>query len=340
MQSQQSDTETKAPDTPTEPSVIAGLWRRLAAFLVDGIIIGLFGFGIGIIFFDYFVAMGGWGRIAGFLLALPYFGLLNSGLCGGRTVGKHLLGIKVVTTNGESLTIGRSFLRSTIIAIPYFLNGAPIPSETAPTIAFGAFIVLVGLGSSLLYLLLFNRRTRQSVHDLVVGSVVVVSDAQTRAIDRQLWRGHFAVVGALCVLSVAGALYVLGLPKDEPTAVLIKMNTALAEIAEVRDVSLTSNWKMVATLQTGQSKTEFVQATVQLMKAPADYEALAEKIAHIVIDAYPQILSEDALVISFVYGFDIGIASGNLVRDFSHPPGEWNKESKERGQSPFYFLRN
>lgn len=39
--------------------LVCGFWRRLFAFIVDGILLGIFGIIIGTIFFDFFAGLGG-----------------------------------------------------------------------------------------------------------------------------------------------------------------------------------------------------------------------------------------------------------------------------------------
>ena len=67
--------------------IISGFWRRLLAFLLDGIFIGILGFILGLFLFDFFAQIGGYGRIVGFCIALAYFGLLNSSVGKGQTIG-------------------------------------------------------------------------------------------------------------------------------------------------------------------------------------------------------------------------------------------------------------
>ena len=75
---------------------IAGFWRRLFAFCLDGLFLGALGACIGLFAFDQLVALGDWGRAVGFAVALVYFGAADSQLFRGRTFGKWLVGIKVV----------------------------------------------------------------------------------------------------------------------------------------------------------------------------------------------------------------------------------------------------
>ena len=61
-----------------ERKLIAGFWRRLAAFLIDGIILSVPTMLVGLAFFQWAVSLGQAGRLVGFIVALLYFGVLNS----------------------------------------------------------------------------------------------------------------------------------------------------------------------------------------------------------------------------------------------------------------------
>src|SRR5262245_3395670 len=108
-----------APERPP----IAGFWRRLAAFVVDGLILAVPAMLLGFALFNWAASLGQAGRLIGFVVALLYFGLLNSRLGGGQTLGKRLLGIRVTDRNGAPLSPLRAILRYLVLAVPYFLNG-------------------------------------------------------------------------------------------------------------------------------------------------------------------------------------------------------------------------
>ena len=58
-----------------DKQIIAGFWRRFFAFFIDSLILSIAGFVLGFIFFDYFVAIGTFGRLIGFAISLLYFGI-------------------------------------------------------------------------------------------------------------------------------------------------------------------------------------------------------------------------------------------------------------------------
>jgi len=86
---------------------------------------------------------------------------------------RRVFGVFIV---GEPLELVKSFLRYTILGVPFFLNNSHLPPQLLASWIGTLFSVLVfGFGGSIIYLIIFNRRTRQSLHDLIVGSYVVKS---------------------------------------------------------------------------------------------------------------------------------------------------------------------
>jgi uncharacterized RDD family membrane protein YckC len=65
----------------TPSNQIAGAWRRLFAFLLDGLLLGVLGFSLGLVAHDDLVALGDWGRAVGFAIALTYFNALHTISC-------------------------------------------------------------------------------------------------------------------------------------------------------------------------------------------------------------------------------------------------------------------
>src|SRR4051812_37143947 len=159
---------------PAHQAQIAGFWRRVGAAFIDYIIIAACGVVLGLLFSEQFMRMGGWGRLIGAAVAAVYFVPLNSRIGGGNTIGKRALGVRVVNANGRTISVSRSLVRFCVLALPFFLNGVAVPGQSV----FSWWMILsgvavFGLGPAILYLIAFNGPTRQSVHDLIVGSYVV-----------------------------------------------------------------------------------------------------------------------------------------------------------------------
>src|SRR6185312_5466709 len=163
-----------APGPEAAAARLAGFWPRVGAFLIDAILLGGIGQLLGLLFYDQLCALGPWGRPLGFLIALAYLVPLTSALGGGRTLGKRALQLQVVDRRGRPLSAGRAALRESVLILPSFLNHALVPAgfntaAVGTAMSIGIFVV----GPTLIYLLVFNRRTRQGLHDLLAGSYVV-----------------------------------------------------------------------------------------------------------------------------------------------------------------------
>lgn len=176
---------------------VSGFWRRLIAFVIDVFLLGIFGNLVGSLFYENLIHLPiVWGRAIGFLIALAYFGLLNSDVGDGQTLGKKLLGIKVQSRSGENLSLPTSCLRFTVLGLFYFLNGLQFPIgwiayESLLVISTPVLALLVfGFGGTIVYLFIFNRQTRQSLHDLVVDSVVVYVESEGETVDKPVWWWH------------------------------------------------------------------------------------------------------------------------------------------------------
>jgi uncharacterized RDD family membrane protein YckC len=97
----------------------AGFWRRFAAALIDGIVIGVVNGILGALF-------GNAGRGLGILVSLAYFTYFHGKT--GQTPGNAVLGIRVVDVReriGEPIGYGRAFLRwlvSLVSAIVFLLG--------------------------------------------------------------------------------------------------------------------------------------------------------------------------------------------------------------------------
>ena len=84
----------------------------MIALAVDSILLCVVGYALALVFGDQFAQMGNhmdtWGHLVGFAVVLIYFGVLNSHIGKGKTLGKRLMRIRVVGENGRYLTLSRS----------------------------------------------------------------------------------------------------------------------------------------------------------------------------------------------------------------------------------------
>ncbi len=200
-------------ETLTATRSIGSFWRRFFAFFVDSLILGIIGFTLGAIFFDTLSQLGPWGKLLGFLIAVPYFAVTESNVGGGRSLGKRLLRLRVVDAQGNTLPFEHSFARYTVFAAPFFLNKLALPVSKTPWVVFILLGVIVfGVGGATLYLLIFNRNTRQGLHDLAVGSYVVRAGDTGPVETKPFWKPHRVIAGSLLVLTLVGGVSIYNSP--------------------------------------------------------------------------------------------------------------------------------
>ena len=195
----QGTPESGVRSAPVYPVKVIGFGRRLAAGLIDGIIVVFMTFvllilvailGIFSASFNYEDpnSFGPLLIVGGLLMsAIYYIGFWKSE---GQTFGKQMLGIRVIQTKGGSLGWGKAFLRY----IGYIISG-----------------VLASLG--FLWIVFDGRR--QGWHDKIAGTLVVDADdafLETEQVEfvpsdpsgrRWLW----VVLWVIFAIAAPGALF-------------------------------------------------------------------------------------------------------------------------------------
>lgn len=311
--------ELSTGEAPVAAPCAAGFWRRSIAFIVDALVLGIIGALAGWALFDEFARMGGYGRALGFVVALAFFGVMNSALCGGQTLGKRLLGVRVVGKNGALLSLPQSLLRYSVLGIPFFLNGAPF--DTAMLISpLGYVLSLVIFGGmfSILYLFVFNRRGRRSLHDLVIGSSVVTALTPIGMVrPTPVWRVHLAVVSVLLATATAVPAFTGRLAQSEYFKDLLLAHEAINAAPGVQYAQLSHN----TAFRSGSPNVESVVAQVNLVEQRVDDGAFAEHIAEVVLANDKKAPAMSAIHVTLVYGYDLGISSSWRSKSYQFAPG-------------------
>lgn len=307
---------------------VAGFWRRLIAFAVDGILLGIAGMVAGLLFFDALAALDLYARLLGFLVALLYFGVLNSRVGHGQTLGKRLLGVRVVEGGDKLLSLPRSLLRYSVLGVPFFLNGAPLAMVgLASPATYLLSVAVFGGIFAIVYLYVFNRRTRRSLHDLVSGSWVVRAHPFPGALpDGRVWRGHLVVVAlifaaSLAIPALAGRLSQQGMFQD-----LSEVQQVLSREPGVRRVSVKLNFSLGESEPSRDSITAVVVVGdgSQVLDA-----ALAERLATKIHDQYPDMDALEHVVVVLSYGYDMAFASAWRSKAYKFGPSGSTDTSAE-----------
>ncbi len=311
------------PPITVEPD-IAGFWRRFFGNFIDGCVIGGVGCAIGAIFFDYLATLGLLGRAIGFVAALLYFVPLNSRLTGGGTLGKLLVRTRVVGRDGKPVGLGRSLVRYVVLATPFFLNGALIPPQVLS--GFTGYLIdllVLGLGGAIIYLIVFNRRTRQSLHDLAAGTYVVKYSSELDPVTARTWNGHLAVVVLIFAAAIALPFGLTPLQSNDFYKPLIALQRRLMQEPEVKYATLNEGNTMFFGKNSGTRSS--LSATILVRRKPEELNQEAEKIAKIILEEFPRASQKDQIVVSIVHGFDIGIAHLHSSMVVPHTPAEWRE---------------
>jgi uncharacterized RDD family membrane protein YckC len=124
----------------------AGFWRRLAANLLDGLIVG-----VPLAIISYFITGSMEGDPITSLINLAYF-LLVPIYWSGYTIGKRIMGVRIVKVNGEKLGFGAMFLRTIVASLVY--------------------VVTLGIALIVSSIMVGVRQDKRAIHDFIAGTYV------------------------------------------------------------------------------------------------------------------------------------------------------------------------
>jgi uncharacterized RDD family membrane protein YckC len=320
-------------DTVPQTRSIGGFWRRFLAFVVDGLILYLVGRTIGAALFNTLSQMGPWGMLVGFCIALVYFALLDSRIGNGQTVGKRLLKLRVVDTQGNAISFWKSLARYTVFAAPHFISKLGLPASRTPWIVpFVIFIVAVGVGGSTLYLLIFNRHTRQGLHDLIVGSYVVKTGNTGPVETEPIWDMHWRVLRWLLtlLLFLSLSIGIMGYKLENSGPVSQRQqDLKLIEQLDRVQVARVQNFKPLRWSgfmpKNPLATKHALVITVWWTGESGGREAFADRVAKLTLQNDPKVQDQDMLRIVIARGYYLGIASGGDSQTFTHTPTEWSQ---------------
>jgi len=316
------------PPLPTEPElrVIAGFWQRILAYCIDLLVLCAAGLALGFAFYAFWARLGGSARFIGFAIAFCYFGFTDSFLRKGQSLGKSVLGLKVVDRAGRPLSVGRALVRYFILELPFLLNGIWLSAGLNDwRVSFAVNALRMVWSSALIYLMVFNWLNRQGLHDWATGTFVVRRLPQGEFQPAKTWFGHGLIAIVIGLMGVGiSALQERRLTRGFETA----MGETLHQMQAMPDVSQADLIVGTKPNFLHGSTTQFVSADVWLRKRPDnyEYEQVASKVADTILRTFPPARRQDMIDVAVVYGFDLGIARWRGPRNFFKSPGQWEAE--------------
>lgn len=329
-----------SPELPIKPlgalPPIAGFWRRCAAFIVDGIFLGLLELAIwgipkiigsqGVIWFE----LGPYGRLIGLALTLAYFGLLDSGIGDGRTIGKRLLGIAVRDGTNKPIGIGRSIIRTSIWAIPITFNGSMLPVSVlqTPVLVWLLIVIIGGLVAAILYTMVFNRHARQGLHDMVCGTYVINFKGQPITTFPQTARIHWITSGvlvALVAVLAAVGIIIIQVPGTKFNQIL-QVQQMLISDSRLFSVEVYDSTQFQ--FYEGGKSNHVLKVKAWFKGLPSDEERarMTGDIALALLDRVDNIDQYDLMQILVISGYDFGITNFMIKSDTIHPISMWKEK--------------
>ena len=323
MLEEPSESITPAPLFTFPP--IAGFWRRFLAWIIDVVILGVFGQIIGFAFSFILFHIGPYARPIGLLFSVPYFGIMDSKMGGGQTFGKRLMKIAVRDQHNEPIALWRAVARFLVLALPTLFNGWSLPIFQKPVFAwFGTFVVF-GLGGAILYTMLFNRKARQGIHDLLLGTYVVYLPGNPIKSFPPTPRIH-KIVSLVWISVVAIGAFVLAfttpsLVSDTPLAPVMQLHERLQDDPRFFTVSLTDN-----TVHSPNGETRrFLIISVWYDGKPDEKERqkVMNDLVTNVFENFPEIDRYDGIQVKIMAAYDIGIAKAHITHSFGDTIEGW-----------------
>jgi uncharacterized RDD family membrane protein YckC len=269
----------------------------------------------------------------GFLIALPYFAVMESRIGGGQSVGKRWLKLRVVDARGCTLSLERCFARYAVFSVPYFLNGLALPITcTSWAVIFLLGFVIFGVGGSTLYLMTFNRHTRQGLHDLAVGSYVAKA-SETGAVEtRAIWTIHWVAVGLIFALTAVAGIMGKKLTQAGPFPELLQ-DAQLVE--QIDGIQQGGAFQLTLYSGIGGGTKKILVINVSLFNEVWSPVEIADKVAELILQNDRNIQQYDLLRIEIRYGYDLGISHATRYQWYAHTPDEWRQ--RVLGASPTHY---
>lgn len=289
---------------------ISGFWIRILAFAVDLMLLGLLGRLLGLLFFKQFVELGQWGNLVGFPIALLYFGILNSKIGNGQTIGKKLLRIKVINKNTTYICLRASLLRSAILILPAIF---PVPFKLSSA-SFLIALFLLLLQISIIYTYIANVYSRQSIHDLICKTYVVKFSVSENFSAMRIPKSFYVFLLIVNICIIAFSAYAGSkIYSHPPFKNLITLQDQLYGLGDFTNISTNAG-------KTWNKNTEFKYVSAEIIQKikPASDEDEAKKIAKFILNNYPDAKAKDYIRVTLSYGYDIGIARDYKNFDYTY----------------------
>ena len=310
---------------------LSKFWTRIWALLIDTIILGIFGFILGLIFKNFFISLGGNAKIIGWIISLVYFTILNSKINNGQTFGKKIMNIQVADIYGNTISLKTSFIRTLVLTLPFFLNGFRIPGTnlfSVVTIIQSIIIFTFGFGIIIFYI--FNKQNRQSIHD-IIAKTYVVQDYRNDEVTLMPKFGKLPlyILGGLFVIISAFTIY--NFTNSTKVSKFISVYENILKQENISDASVFMNFKPL--IDSSGTKHFIYTVTIKTNKNIEQKNDIDDNInnpelkqtVETFINSKVYESDKDILSVVVNSGFDIGIAKQNYSFNIYRPIYKWKE---------------
>lgn len=317
--------------------IYSGFWSRVGALLIDFLILGVFGFILGLFLSDFFVQLGEHGILIGLTISVLYFGLLNSKLGNGQTLGKMALNISVVDKESNKISTEKSILRALIYIAPYFLINYNMGLQEFSIPFYIKSILFLALFLVLIFHFVFNSRTRQGIHDLILDTYVINTNAYPlqQMVKSKTWP---IFAGILCTVLI-GLVSLKFFNHNENREIIAELRPIQNKIENLENISSasishrTSSFRKLGSDE-NTKKTVYVRLDLRvadkigilgMSKTSAESSKHVQDAVKILLSEYPKISELDNIQVNLIYGYNIGISKSNRAFGFSNSLSEWKQ---------------
>ncbi|WP_062791488.1 RDD family protein [Aquitalea pelogenes] len=291
----------------------APIWRRLIAFLIDCILLGLLLMVIGLAFTDWLAVIGNWGRLITLSSALVYFGVLDSSDGGGQTFGKKFLKIEVRATDCSLPSLRIGMIRSLPIAVMISANGMVtniVWIDLIFSFAWSSFALL------LLYMTIFYRKQGRLPQDLLAGTVVVMDTVRYfDVVESKRWL-NIGIIACVLIALVVGIYQV----RDYVSESARNSRVAWGGMQEKLDL----NGAILNIQKVTINNQSHFAVNVVVNNKKFLSEVMAARVVNAIFwEGFSGIPADEKLTVNLGYGFNLGLVQSVSWTSFQHTQAEW-----------------
>lgn len=314
-------------------TAIAGFWRRFFAWFIDFFLITILTGLIVFPFSEIIFTLGPWANVISAIFIICYWGVFNSEIVFGQTIGKKVVGIAVVNPDNQYLTLKQSFLRAFLLG--FFVLSSGITAVLIHNIFMESILGALTLAGGLIttYGLIFNLTTRQGAHDLLVKSYVVKLPIHPESEPPALPNIHrnisLGLAGLVVVLSLTISLFLPYLPvfggiEDNAWTELLEVQTILQENDNFFAVGIQrNNTSNIGEATVVKSLNIELWVKTSCSSKPNECKELMSEAAQVAIDNYEGINELNRLNVTAVNQFSVGFFNSHYSNTLSYTIEEW-----------------